>query len=114
MKNKKNEEKCTKTKSKTEFDPAPSCSIKSLAVKKNSELPKEKKQKQKRFAIKNNQMMLEETEKPKSTQINDKRYYFSNGIVLLPFSHPFLLEIVKFKREKNKKLKQFYGKKNIN
>ena len=59
-------------------------------------------------------MMLEETEKPKSTQINDKRYYFSDGIVLLPFSHPFLLEIVKFKRKKTKKLKQFYSKKNIN
>ena len=48
MKNKKIEEKCTKTKSKTEFDPAPSCSIKSLAVKKNSELPKEKKTKTKK------------------------------------------------------------------
>ena len=61
---------------------------------------RKKKQKQKKFAIKSNQMMLEETEKPKSTQINDKRYYFSDGIVLLPFSHPFLLEIVK--REKQK------------
>ena len=48
MKNKKLEEKCTKTKSKTEFDPAPSCIIKSLAVKKNSELPKEKKTKTKK------------------------------------------------------------------
>ena len=65
-------------------------------------------------------MVLGEIEKSKFAQVNDKRYYFGNGIVFLPFSHPFLLEIVKFKRErererekkKNKKLKQFYNKKN--
>ena len=54
-------------------------------------------------------------EKVKFAQINDKRYYFSGGVVSLPFSHPFLFEIVKFKREKkNKKLKHFYNKKTIN
>ena len=58
-------------------------------------------------------MVLEESEKSKFAQINDKRYHFSDGIVSLPFSHPFLLEIVKFKREKkNKKLKHFYNRKN--
>ena len=77
------------------------------------QLPEEK-QKQNRFTIKNNQTVLEEIEKSKFPQINDKRYYFSNGIVLLPFSHPFLLKIVKFKREKNKKLKHFYNRRNIN
>ena len=59
-------------------------------------------------------MVLGEMEKSKFAQINDKRYYFSNGIVFIPFSHPFLLEIVKIKRErkKTKKLKHFYNKKN--
>ena len=47
-------------------------------------------------------MVLGEIEKSKFAQINDKRYYFGNGIVFLPFSHPFLLEIVKIKREKKK------------
>ena len=61
------------------------------------------KQKQNRFAMKNNEMMLEEIEKSKFVQINDKRYYFSDGIVSLPFSHPFLLEMVKFKGEKKTK-----------
>ena len=51
-------------------------------------LPNEK-QKQNRFAIKNNQMVLEEIKKSKFAQINDKRYYFSDGIVSLPLSHPF-------------------------
>ena len=75
------------------------------------QLPMEK-QKQNRFAMKNNEMMLEEIEKSKFVQINDKRYYFSDGIVSLPFSHPFLLEMVKFKGEKkNKKLKHFTTRK---
>ena len=74
-----------------------------------------KNKKQNRFAIKNNQMVLEELEKSEFAQINDKRYYFSDGIVSPPFSHPFLIEIVKFKREKKaKKLKHFFNKKNIN
>ena len=38
MKNKKDEEKCPKTKSIIEFDLTVSCSIKSLAVEKNSEI----------------------------------------------------------------------------
>ena len=73
------------------------------------------KQKQNRFVNKNNQMVLEEIEKLKFAQINDKRYYFSDGIISFLFLHPFLLKIVKFKREKkNKKMKHFYNKKNIN
>ena len=42
MKNNKNEEKSPKTKSTIEFDPRLSCSIKNLAVKKNSGKTKEK------------------------------------------------------------------------
>ena len=52
------------------------------------QLPKEK-EKQNRFTIENNQMVLEEIKKSKFAQINDERYYFSDGIVSLPFSHPF-------------------------
>ena len=51
--------------------------------------------------------MLEEIGKSKFAQINDKRYYFSDWIVSLPFSHPFLLANVKFKREKKQKIKTF-------
>ena len=38
-------------------------------------------------------MVLEQVEKSKFAQINDKRYCFSDGIVSLPFLHPFLDEI---------------------
>ena len=76
------------------------------------QLPKEK-QKQNRFTIKNNQMILEEIEKFKFSQISDKRYYFSDGIVSLPFSHPFLKEIVDFKREKKQKIEAFLQQENL-
>ena len=39
------------------------------------------KQKQNRFTLKNNKMILQEIKKSKFVQINDKRYYFSNNIV---------------------------------
>ena len=52
-------------------------------------------------------MILEEIEKSKFAQINDKRYYFSDGIVSLPFSHLYLHEIVQFKRDKKQKIELF-------
>ena len=70
------------------------------------------KQKQNRFTIKNNEMILQEIEKSKFAQMNYKRYYFSSGILSLPFSHPYLHEIVQFKQ--NKKLNHFYRRKNTN
>lgn len=51
--------------------------------------------------------MLEQIEESWFSQINDKRYYFSDGIVSLPFSHPFLHKINQFKKDKNKKTKDF-------
>ena len=44
-----------------------------------------KNKKKNRFVIKQNEMDLEEIEKSKFKQISDKRYYFSDGIVSLPF-----------------------------
>ena len=61
------------------------------------------KQKQNRFAIKQNEMVLKKIEKSKFAQINDKQYYFSDGIVSLPFSHHLLHEINQLKKEKKQK-----------
>ena len=60
-----------------------------------------------KFSIKNNEMILQEIEKSKFAQINDKRYYFSDEIVSLPFSYPYLHETVKFKRDKKQKSEVF-------
>ena len=40
--------------------------------------------------------------KNKFSQLNDKKFYFPDGIVSLPFYHPILLKIEKFKQKKVK------------
>ena len=57
-----------------------------------------KKHSQFRFSVKKNEMVLEQIEKSKFVQINEKRYYFSDAIVSLPFSDPFLHKINHFKK----------------
>ena len=52
-------------------------------------------------------MVFEQIEKSKFAQINDKRYYFSDRIVLLLSSHPFLHKINQLKEDKNQKNEAF-------
>ena len=49
--------------------------------------------------------------KNKFSQLNDKRFYFPNGIVSLPFYHPNLAKINEFKQKRAKELKNIFGKK---
>ena len=56
-------------------------------------------------------MILQEIEKSKLAQINDKRYYLSDKIVLLPFCHPHLHEMVQFKQDKKQKIESFLQEK---
>ena len=66
---------------------------------------------QARFALKNNEMSFQEVNKSNFFQINDKRYYFEDGVVFLPF----LLKIVKYKAEKKQSAENyiFLNKKNL-
>ena len=41
--------------------------------------------------------------KTKFSQINNKRFYFLNGITILPIGHPSLSTLTKYKEEKGKK-----------
>ena len=41
-------------------------------------------------------------------KVNDKRYYFSDGIVFLPFGHPYLSGVRKYKNESAEKLEDFF------
>ena len=45
---------------------------------------------QKRFQIINESMQIKSVSKVQFGQLNDKIFYFSNGIVSLPYGHPFL------------------------
>ena len=55
---------------------------------------------QKRFQIINELMKMKSVNKTQFTGLNDKRYYFHDGIVSLPFGH-FLLEKVRKEKEKH-------------
>lgn len=46
--------------------------------------------------------------KTKFSQFRDKRFYFSGGITLLPLSHPYLKDLVVFKKEKGQSIEKYF------
>ena len=57
---------------------------------------------QKRLQVKNTEMIMTSSNKVRFAQLNDKRYYFSDGIVSLPFGHPSLNETREYKKSLQK------------
>ena len=62
----------------------------------------EKKVMQKRLQVKNTNMTMTSVNKVQFASLNDKRYYFSDGIVSLPFGHPSLKEVRDYKKSLSK------------
>ena len=60
---------------------------------------KPKKIQQKRFQIINEYMQMEAVSKVQFGRLNDKRFYFSNGIMSLPYEHPSLENLRKEKQK---------------
>ena len=60
---------------------------------------KVEKTEQKRFQVINESMQMKSVSKVQFGQLNDKRFYFSNGIISLPYGHPYL---EKLRKEKHK------------
>ena len=60
--------------------------------------PTKKKLIQERLQVKNTNMIMTSINKVKFASLNDKRYYGSGGIVLLPFGHPLLKEVREYKK----------------
>ena len=58
----------------------------------------EKKIRQKRLQVKNTNMTMTSVNKVEFASLNDKRYYFSDGIVSLPFGHPSLNQVREYKK----------------
>ena len=54
---------------------------------------------QKIFQVINESMKMKSVSKVQFGQLNDKKFYFSNGIISLPYVHPYLDE---FRKEKHK------------
>ena len=50
-------------------------------------------------------------ERSEFAQINDKRFYFSEGILSLLYSHPYLEELNDFKQQKVRELKNIFWRK---
>ena len=82
-------------------------------------LKKHKKIEQKRFQIINESMQMKSVSKVQFWQLNDKRFYFSNSLISLPFGHPYLQELRKEKHKyrsihkiiREKKIQFFKGEK---
>ena len=53
---------------------------------------------QKRLQVKNTNMTMISINKVQFARLNDKRYYFSDGIVSLPFGHPALNKVREYKK----------------
>ena len=53
---------------------------------------------QKRFQLKNTNMMMTSVNKVQFASLYDKRYYFSDEVVLLPFGHRSLSELRDYKK----------------
>ena len=57
---------------------------------------------QKRFEVRNTEMKMKAVKKVKFARLNDKRYYFSDGIVSLPFGHTLLEPARQYKKRLSK------------
>ena len=64
-----------------------------------------------KLTVNKGEMVKKTVKKTKLSQLNDKRFYFQNGILSLPFGHQNLKEMDDFKQERARKLKNIFGKK---
>ena len=71
-----------------------------------------KKNEQKRFQVVNKSMQIKSVRKTQFAGLNDKSFYFHDGIVSLPFAY-FLLEKTWEEKEKQKRNTYINSKKNV-
>ena len=64
------------------------------------------KQNQKQLQVKNDKMIMTGVTKSKFAQMNEKRFYFSGGVVSLSFSHPLLTKLDNFKGDVGKEIEE--------
>ena len=68
---------------------------------------------QKRFQIINDSMQMKGVSKAQFAKLNDKIFYFSNGIISVPYGHPSL-ENMRKEKHKNRLMHEKYKKQNMN
>ena len=52
--------------------------------------------------------------KTKFSQLNDKRFYFPDGVLSLPYGNPSLSEIENFKSQKAQEIEKYFWEKKDN
>ena len=82
--------------------------MKSLVNFETFEKPPAEYQEVSRLFIVQGEMIKKTVVKTKFSQLNNKRFYFPDGIVSLPFSHKNLQQIDHFKREKGQKIEKYF------
>ena len=63
-----------------------------------------------RISVKKGEMTTRKVIKTKFSQLNDKRFYFPNAIISLPFGHNSLTELDTFKRNKGQRIESCFLK----
>ena len=81
--------------------------IKSLVNFETSEKPPHDTKKVSRLTAVADEMVKTTVIKNKFSQLNDKRFYFQNGIVSLPFYHPNLAKKNEFKQKKGQRIDKY-------
>ena len=61
-----------------------------------------------RISVKKGEMTTHKIIKSKFSQLNDKRFYFLNAVVSLPFGHCVLKDLDKFKKNKGQRIENFF------
>ena len=76
-------------------------------------LKKPKKIDQKRFQIINESMQMKSVSKIQFGQLNNKRFFLLNGLISLPYGHPYLQDLKK-EKHKYRAIHKFIQEKNPN
>ena len=63
-----------------------------------------------RISVKKGEMTTYKITKTKFSQLNDKRFYFPNGVISLPFGHLLLNELDEFKNDKGQRVEKYFWK----
>ena len=63
-----------------------------------------------RISGKKGEMTTHQIIKSKFSQLNDKRFYFPNAIISLPFGHSALKKLYEFKKNKGQRIENYFLK----
>ena len=61
-----------------------------------------------RISVKKVEMATHKIKKSKFSQLNDRRFYFPNAIVSLPFGHLALCQIDEYKKDKGQRIEKYF------